>query len=80
MCFADEVKQLRQKSMLSQESFAKELGVSFATVNRWEKSRVFPSYKARRNIRDYCESHHMYFDIEKYIKQREELVCESRKK
>ena len=34
--FAAKVKYLRAKLMLTQEALAKELGVSFATVNRWE--------------------------------------------
>ena len=34
--FAAKAKYLRAKLMLTQEALAKELGVSFATVNRWE--------------------------------------------
>lgn len=30
------IKDLREKLILSQEDFAKLLGVSFSTVNRWE--------------------------------------------
>lgn len=37
MSFAEAIKQIRKKTFLSQESFAKEIGVSFSTVNRWEK-------------------------------------------
>lgn len=42
---------------LSQEEFAKKLGVSFATVNRWEKGHHEPTYKARRQIAALCEKH-----------------------
>ena len=33
MGFCDDIREIRQKCFLSQEAFAKELGVSFATVN-----------------------------------------------
>lgn len=36
MDYSKIVKQLRGKILLSQQEMAKELGVSFATVNRWE--------------------------------------------
>lgn len=77
MSFADDIKFLRQKILLSQESFAKELGVSFATVNRWEAGKTLPSYRAMKNIKEFCKSHDIVFDIEKYIKQSEENICES---
>lgn len=41
---------LRGKLSLSQEELAKRLGVSFATVNRWENGRSFPRGKARKAI------------------------------
>ena len=37
MTFAEKVKYVRGKLLLSQEDLAKQVGVSFATVNRWEK-------------------------------------------
>ena len=36
MTFAEKVKYVRGKLLLSQEDLAKQVGVSFATVNRWE--------------------------------------------
>ena len=36
MDFASTVKELRKRCLLSQMDFAKEIGVSFSTVNRWE--------------------------------------------
>ena len=38
MTFGERVKQVRLALNLSQEEMAKELGVSFATINRWENS------------------------------------------
>ncbi len=40
MGFCDDIREIRQKCFLSQEAFAKELGVSFATVNRWESAKT----------------------------------------
>ena len=39
MTFGERVKSARQKLGMSQQALAKELGVSFATVNRWEQGR-----------------------------------------
>ena len=50
------IKELRQRCLLSQEEFAKELGVSFATVNRWENGKAEPSYKAKREIEAFCNA------------------------
>ena len=37
------VKETRRQLGLSQEELARELGVSFATVNRWENEKSTPS-------------------------------------
>ena len=37
------VRDLRQILGLSQEKFAAKLGVTFATINRWENNRAVPS-------------------------------------
>ena len=50
MIFAELVKNLRHKCLLSQEAFAKEIGVSFATVNRWETGKTKPTFSTRRKI------------------------------
>ncbi|HUU68638.1 MAG TPA: helix-turn-helix domain-containing protein [Planctomycetota bacterium] len=45
---ADEIRQLRLGLNMSQEEFARELGISFATVNRWENNKSAPSHLAQR--------------------------------
>lgn len=40
------IRKLRQKLGLTQEEFAKQLGVSFATLNRWENRHTTPSQMA----------------------------------
>ena len=49
----DEIKELRRLSGLSQEDFARELGISFATVNRWENGRAAPSRLALRLLEQF---------------------------
>ena len=67
MTFSETIKQIRQKHFLSQEAFAKELGVSFATVNRWESGKTKPTYKTMKLIDDYCRSNNIDFDITKEL-------------
>lgn len=63
MSFRYEIKIIRQKSLMSQEAFAQELGVSFTTVNRWESGKSRPSYKTMKLIDSYCKVHDIDFDI-----------------
>lgn len=63
MTFSETIKQIRQKHFLSQEAFAKELGVSFATVNRWESGKTKPTYKTMKLLDDYCKKNGINFDI-----------------
>ncbi|MGC9525895.1 MAG: helix-turn-helix domain-containing protein [Limnospira sp.] len=44
------IRNLRQHLGLSQEKFAAKLGVSFQTVNRWERGRARPSQLAMNAI------------------------------
>lgn len=50
MNFFDKVKHVRNQLKLSQEKFASLLGVSFATVNRWETGRSMPTYGAQQKF------------------------------
>lgn len=63
MKFQESIKQLRQSQFLSQEAFAKELGISFTTVNRWETGKAKPTYKTMKLINDYCQAHNIDFDV-----------------
>ena len=47
---AEELKKLRQQQGWSQEDLARNLGVSFATVNRWENGKTKPSRLAVEKI------------------------------
>ena len=66
MSFAEAIKQIRCKSLLSQEAFAKTLGVYFTTVNRWETGKSKPSFKTLRVIDEYCKSKYIDFNADEY--------------
>ena len=57
MSFSEELRRIRERSFLSQEAFAKEVKVSFSTVNRWEGNRSKPNLAAMKNIKEFCVSH-----------------------
>lgn len=50
---------LRNKLILSQEEFAKLLGVSFASVNRWERGHHEPTIKVKRKIVELCKENNI---------------------
>jgi DNA-binding transcriptional regulator YiaG len=56
MDFAQQVKYVREQLRLSQKQLADALNVSFATINRWENSKVTPSNLAQRTFYEFCES------------------------
>ena len=63
MDYSKIVKPLRGKILLSQQEMAKELGVSFAIVNRWENGHHEPTFKEKRKIRDLCKKYHVDFEL-----------------
>ncbi len=65
MLIPEEIRTLREKSLLTQEEFAKELGVAASTVNRWETGKVRPNISAMKNIKRFCENrNYIYEEIE----------------
>jgi predicted transcriptional regulator len=56
MAYSDEIKKIRQKCFLSQESFARELGVSFSSINRWEGGKSKPNVSAMKKIKGFCDT------------------------
>lgn len=63
MSFSNDIKMIRQKSLLSQADFAQAVGVSFTTVNRWECGKSKPSYKAMKQIDEFCKANSIAYDI-----------------
>lgn len=44
----ERIRRLRQELNMTQENFAHEIGVTFATVNRWENGRTTPNKVAQK--------------------------------
>lgn len=49
--YSEAIIQLRVKLNISQTELAKLLGVSFSSVNRWEKGRYSPTIIAREKLK-----------------------------
>jgi putative transcriptional regulator len=49
------VKEIRRQLSLSQEGLARQLGVSYATVNRWENGLSKPSKLAKIQLETFCK-------------------------
>lgn len=50
MTYAEAVKILRKKMLLTQMELAEKLGVAFISINRWEKGHCEPTMKAKRML------------------------------
>ena len=62
MKFSDKVKYARMKLLLTQEALAKELGVSYATICRWEKENREPQIVSHGKFYAFCESKNIKFE------------------
>lgn len=54
--FKEEIKQIRKQLGWSQERLARELGLSFSTISRWERGESHPSPAAQRLLNDLIRS------------------------
>jgi putative transcriptional regulator len=57
MKISEKIKMIRKTCFLSQIDFAKEIGVAFSTVNRWENGRTEPNYKDLKTLDNFCRNH-----------------------
>ena len=53
--FPELVKEVRRQLGISQEELAHRLGVSFATINRWENGKTTPFKLARAQFDAFCQ-------------------------
>lgn len=51
-----------ENNFIQTKMLAKELGVSFATINRWENGKIKPSFLMEKRFSDYCERKEIRFD------------------
>ena len=62
MQLSNSIKMLRQKMLITQEDFAKELGVSPSTVNRWEKGKARPNLTAMKKLKSFCSKNDLPYE------------------
>lgn len=55
MTFSEKVKAVRNQLQITQEELAHKLGISFATVNRWESGSYKPSKMGQRVFEEFVE-------------------------
>ena len=61
------MRELRERTGLTQEKFAAKIGVTFPTINRWENNRTKPSPLALQKIKELLQD--MGKDGEKLLKK-----------
>ena len=60
----DEIlKTIRKTLNISQEQLARELEISFTTINRWENGKRKPSHLAKMRLTEYCADKGISKDI-----------------
>lgn len=62
MDYSKLIKELREELIVSQAELADLLGVSFQTVNRWERGTHKPTIKAKRKLAPYSKKHKIEVD------------------
>lgn len=63
MIISEFLKHIRSLQNMSQEDLARKLNVSFATINRWETGKNFPSKMAQSNIEKFCKNNNIKCEI-----------------
>ena len=63
MTIEEILKTIRKKLNISQETFARDLNVSYATLNRWENNRARPSRLAMDKLKNFCATNGIPEDI-----------------
>lgn len=65
MEFSEKLKIAREKLKISQEVLARELNVSFATINRLETGKTLPSYGTLTAFEKFCKKMNLSFEDKK---------------
>jgi transcriptional regulator with XRE-family HTH domain len=68
--FGDIIKKVRKQLGITQEQLARELDISFSTINRWENGHTSPSKLARRRLLEFCSNKNLDTSV---ISELEEL-------
>jgi len=57
------VKRIREKLIITQSELAMLLGVSFASINRWETGKHEPTIKIKRKIVELCKANNIDLEV-----------------
>lgn len=55
-CAVETIQMLRERLRLTQAELAEQLGVSFASVNRWENCRAIPGRQVQQKLLEVCDA------------------------
>ncbi len=64
MKYANAIKKLRRKLLLTQNEFAELLGVKLVTVSRWESGKFEPTMRVKRKLRELFEKNNIEIEVE----------------
>lgn len=56
MEFREIIKIIRKQLNITQEQLARELGISFSTISRWENGHTIPSKLAKTCLLEFCKN------------------------
>lgn len=66
----DEIlKAIRKELNVSQETLARNLNVSYGTLNRWENNKANPSRLAMDKLKEYCTANGITSEIQKELEK-----------
>ncbi len=64
MQFKDKLKFVRAELLITQSELAKELGVSFCTINRLENGKNQPNFLTQKRLEYFCRKNNVVFEEE----------------
>lgn len=59
----DIIKTIRTELNITQEQLARELNISFSTINRWENGHTSPSKLAKMRLLEFCSRNNVDANI-----------------
>ncbi|MDR2044179.1 MAG: helix-turn-helix domain-containing protein [Clostridium sp.] len=69
LTISEALKVIRQELNISQETLARDLNVSYGTLNRWENNKVKPSRLAMDKIKAYCAENGITSEIREELEK-----------
>ncbi len=62
MTFAEKVKYVRAKLLITQKELADQVGVAMVTVARWESQGLQPRFLTEKKFEAFCEKKNIEFE------------------